>query len=404
MLITIADAHPTLIRITRNSVTETSSIRAQKRVQPLFLRVGRMSGPGKSLALNLHDGLAEALAHKGELVALLWKVLSQTLELCGRFESWPFAGFDREGFLDNQVRRPKEEIAIAGGNGWSKLDGQGNRQGHRAHLKVRFVGPKDGLAAFAERLVHAIENGVVLDFCDQHQGRLGKFHWVAARQWNTNRLRTIQSEHNAKLPIERSEDLLPLQSRALFKALGQFVEELLSLRKPGFGDLLLDDRPNERQISVAKYGKRSIGRQQAEAIQLMRLLAKHAPEKSGALALVVVHNRFGMVESFFPSNRTEAEPAYIFDAAALDKVRDDIEGLVQFFVIFGLKIRDGGDQLPPTRDLARNAVEPLLGAQVKVSLSAGIELGRDFLEAVLFGGNGHSRRRSSGGRSGFLLF
>src|SRR5882724_1408568 len=116
MLITIADAHPTLIRITRNCVAEAGSIRAQKRVQPLFLRVGRMSGPGKSLTLNLHDGLAEALSHKSELVALLWNVFSQALELRGRFESRPFAGFDRKGLLDNQVRRPKEEIAIASGN------------------------------------------------------------------------------------------------------------------------------------------------------------------------------------------------------------------------------------------------------------------------------------------------
>src|SRR6266404_316466 len=117
-----------------------------------------------------------------------------------------------------------------------------------------------------------------------------------------------------------------------------------------------------------------------------------------------MHNRFGMVEAFFPRNRAESEPADIFDAAALDKIRHDIESLIEFLVIFGFKIRQRANQLPPTRDLPRKSFEPLLGAEVKVNVPASFELRGDFLEAVFFGGNRRCGRGGNRWRSGLLLF
>src|ERR1017187_1403943 len=112
----------------------------------------------------------------------------------------------------------------------------------------------------------------------------------------------------------------------------------------------------------------------------------------------------GVVEVRLAGNRAHAEAADVFDAALLDEVRDHVNGLVEVVAVFSFEIGDGSEEAAPGADLAGDAREPLLGAEVQVQAAARVELRSDLREAGAFGGRWGCRDGLRGcGRRRILL-
>src|ERR1019366_3321697 len=97
------------------------------------------------------------------------------------------------------------------------------------------------------------------------------------------------------------------------------------------------------------------------------------------------------VEVGLSRNRAHAEAADVFDAALLDEVRNDVEGLVEVLQVVRLEVGNGAQHSAPCADLARHAREPLLGAEVQVKAAPWVKLRGNLREAGSFGGCGGRR-------------
>src|ERR1035441_8067681 len=119
----------------------------------------------------------------------------------------------------------------------------------------------------------------------------------------------------------------------------------------------------------------------------------------------MMQERLRVVEVGLSRNRAHAEAANVFDAALLDEVRNDVEGLVEVLQVVRLEVGNGPQDSAPGADLAGDAREPLLGAEIQVKAATGVKLRGDLREAGSFGGSGGRRGgfRRCGRRRFFLL-
>src|SRR5258706_12743190 len=131
--------------------------------------------------------------------------------------------------------------------------------------------------------------------------------------------------------------------------------------------------------------------------------------------MVMVQKGLGVIETFFGRNRAQAKATDVFDAAGFDQVGDDVEGFVQILALFRFEIGNRPEELSEAGDFDGQTFQKLLGAEVEVNISAGIELRSDLLEAGFFsrnrggvrdgGGNTRGGRGNDRGRrSGLLLY
>src|ERR1035441_10550612 len=109
----------------------------------------------------------------------------------------------------------------------------------------------------------------------------------------------------------------------------------------------------------------------------------------------MMQERLQVVEVGLSRNRAHSCAADVFDAALLDEVGDDVEGLVEVLQVVRLHVGNGAEHSAPGADLARYAREPLLGAEVQVEAAPWVKLRGDLSEAGSFGGG-------RGCRAGFL--
>src|ERR1035437_5333079 len=105
----------------------------------------------------------------------------------------------------------------------------------------------------------------------------------------------------------------------------------------------------------------------------------------------MMQERLRVVEVGLARNRAHAQATDVFDAALLDEVGDDVEGLVEVVQVVRLEVGNGAEYSPPGADLARHAREPLLGTEVQGEAAPRVKLRGNLREAGSFGGCGGRR-------------
>jgi len=355
-------------------------------LHPLGLR-RRGTAPGERAAdglfLDLEENAPEVFAHEGELVALVGNVFGEALEFVGAFEAGRFAAFHGEGFVDQRVGGGDEQVAAAAGGGRAQHSDERNGHRHRPHLEAGLLHADDLRIGF-QLLVNAVENGVVIDLEDEEQAGFGN-RQRAAGQRDGNGVGFVEREDKAAFAADGLEEGVPFQLGFLFKLSGQFLHEILRLRKTGLGDLILRHFPQQRQIHVRKSGERGVGGQQIEAGEGVRFRAAEFPEEAGAGAGIMVQQHFVAEHSFLDFDGTHAHAGDVLDAAILDQMIDEVKGLVDVGGFVRREVGHGGEGGPPGFHLGRKMLQPLRGAEIKEKVAAGVELVGDLGKAGALG-------------------